>query len=152
MKIVISSDNAKGTTVSSESGRELYQTDSAFELSLYCEGIKKEFPEAEFVFHSNLARGAIYEAGKTDGKNLKQENEKYQTVCNFGGLTSISGCLNLRDAVAANEKNVSDPEIPDCIIIDRPNKIVEITKGSIDPFKKGLDKKIPGWKVGEIKR
>lgn len=77
MKIVISSGILKGTTVTDESGLELYKTNNAGELTLYLEGLLKEVSGVELIIQNNPARGAIYEAGRGDGKNLKRESKRY---------------------------------------------------------------------------
>ncbi len=155
MKIIISS-TLRGTAVTDESGEEIFNNDKAGDIALFCEGLKKEFPEAEFVFDSNPARGAVFEAGRKAGEKLKQESTRYKISCSVGSL--VSSLTSTTDGVSQSEileiykKNTEGPEIESCIIIDQLDKIVEIIKGSIDPFKEELDKELSGWKIGKIKR
>ena len=137
-------------------GQELYKTDSTEELILYCLGLKKGFPDLEFEFQNDIATEAIFRAGEIDGKDLKKESARYQTVWSEGRLesclTSRSKSKNLTEALKDCELNKAKSASESYILIDTKNMTVEIIKGTIDPFRKILDKLFSGWKIGKIEK
>ena len=139
-----------------ETGQELYKTDSTEELILYCLGLKKGFPDLEFEFQNDLATETIFRAGEIDGKDLKKESVRYRTAWSSGKLesclTSTSEPKNLAEALKDSELNKAKLDSDSYILIDVENKTVEIVKGAIDPFKKMLDKRFSGWKIGKIEK
>lgn len=76
----------------------------------------------------------------------------FKTKCTMNDDGPISGNEHERLESALDEvgRDLEDPVIVDSIIVDMNRKIVQLFKGKIDPFVKGLKKKQPGWKLGTI--
>lgn len=87
-------------------------------------------------------------------KKSREKEERYLICRNLGSsdepfLTKgIPG--NFEEAWWMNRKDVADSKVNDCIMVDTKKRIVEITKGTIRPFKNWLSKIFTGWKVGKV--
>lgn len=152
MKIIISSDIPNGTIVSTEFGKGIFKADSLIELTLFLEGIKKECPNVEFVFQNYPPRGAVFETGRDYGKKIKEEGDRYHVYFTEKGLIVTIQTGGLSSCLELFKQYSNDSKIENFILFDRIEKTVEIFKGAVEPFKLILNRVLPGWKVGKIKR
>ena len=156
--MIIIKTKINGTIIyDDKTGKELYKTVNVEELILFCLGLKNGFPDLKFELQSDLPQESIFHAGEIIGKKLKEESIRYQTVWSEGRfescLTSKSELKSLTEALKDCEINKTESNSQSSyILIDTKNITIEIIEGTIDPFKKMLNKLFPGWKIGKIKK
>lgn len=79
-------------------------------------------------------------------------SKRYHTwfAYNDGGPNAGNDYGNLREASQEINQDMNDPEVEHAILVDTKQGVVQVFKGQVEPFRKGLDKRHPDWQLGTV--